>query len=150
MNAPLVLGCGTIDGRKGTDLFIQVAYRVLADFGKDSQKTDQNWNLLILFAGSGVENELHSWCEHDAKILKIADRVHFVGQRDNPVGFYKNAQVFLLTSREDPFPLVSMESIGYGLPVIAFEGATGQGILLERCGIMVPYSDIDAMAKISL
>jgi len=41
MNAPLVLGCGTIDGRKGTDLFIQVAYRVLADFGKDSQKTDQ-------------------------------------------------------------------------------------------------------------
>jgi glycosyltransferase involved in cell wall biosynthesis len=39
-----------------------------------------------------------------------------------------------------------MEAMGYGLPVVAFAGATGQGILLERCGVVVPYLDTELMA----
>jgi len=59
-------------------------------------------------------------CEHDAELLGIAKYVHFVGARDNIADFYRNSQIFLLTSREDPFPLVSMEAMGYGIPVDRF------------------------------
>jgi len=145
ISAPLVMGCGSIDGRKGVDLFIRVAHNILTEMkGEGTQLPHFIW------VGAGTGNEWHTWCIHDAKILGIARQVHFSGERNDIADFYQHSRVFLLTSREDPFPLVSMEAMAYGLPVIAFAGATGQGILLKRCGVVVPYLETDAMAQAAI
>jgi glycosyltransferase involved in cell wall biosynthesis len=143
VTAPLVMGCGTIDGRKGPDLFVQVAHKVHSSLKKQGWLAEPPH---FVWLGAGVEKEWHAWCCHDAERLGVGRHVHFPGVRNDLPDFYRHSRAFLLTSREDPFPLVTMEAMGYGLPVVAFAGATGQGILLERCGVVVPYLDTGAMA----
>ncbi|GGA04333.1 hypothetical protein CYANOKiyG1_16650 [Okeania sp. KiyG1] len=60
----------------------------------------------------------------------------------------RGSDLFLLTSREDPFPLVNMEAMYCGLPVITFLGNGGASEIFEgQRGVAVPYLDIPEMAK---
>ena len=62
--------------------------------------------------------------------------------------YFNDFDVFLMTSREDPFPLVCIEVGMLGIPIICFDGATGsQEIINQGGGVVVPYLDTDAMAK---
>ena len=56
------------------------------------------------------------------------------------------ADLLALTSREDPCPLVNMEAMESGLPVVAFDGAGGAPEVLGDAGVCVPYLDVAAMA----
>ena len=54
-----------------------------------------------------------------AEQLRIADRVVFAGQTDDPYAFYKAADLFVLPTRHDPCSLVVLEALAMGLPVIS-------------------------------
>jgi len=61
--------------------------------------------------------------------------------------FYRGADVFALTSREDPFPSVVLEALDAQIPVVGFEGAGGFNALLnEGCGAIVAKEDVQAFA----
>jgi glycosyltransferase involved in cell wall biosynthesis len=54
----------------------------------------------------------------------------------------------LLTSREDPFPLVCIETANLSKPIICFEKASGTTeIVSQGGGFIVPYLDVEAMAE---
>ena len=61
--------------------------------------------------------------------------------------YFLAADVFALTSREDPCPLVNFEAMESGLAVVAFQGAGGAPEVLGDGGVCVPYIDVDAMAR---
>jgi glycosyltransferase involved in cell wall biosynthesis/tetratricopeptide (TPR) repeat protein len=137
-DALIVLGCGTFDNRKGGDLFVSVANRTL-------QKTKKA-NVWFIWVGDAYDKRFFGWCQHDAKILGLGDRIIFAGLRSNAAPYFQAADVFALTSREDPFPLVNMEAMAYGLPVVAFEdGGGAPEALTEGRGIVVPYMDVNSM-----
>ena len=46
------------------------------------------------------------------------------------------ADVYALTSREDPFPSVVMEALDAGLPVVAFRSTTGCENLIEHTAFL--------------
>jgi len=138
-DARIVLGCGTIDLRKGVDLFVQLARRALRD--------DSTPNTWFLWIGKVCDPPLRCWLDHDVATADLRDRVRFVGPRDHSEPYFLAADVFVLTSREDPCPLVNMEAMASGLPIIAFRGAGGAPELLEGCGLVVPYVDLDAMTR---
>ncbi|MGA2700835.1 MAG: glycosyltransferase [Isosphaeraceae bacterium] len=138
-DAQLVLGCGTIELRKGVDMFVQMARIVLAD-----ESTSKLW---FLWLGKTLDTCLKCWLEHDLAKEGLHDRVRFLGPREDPRPYFKAADVFALTSREDPCPLVNMEAMASGLPVVAFKGAGGAPELLEDCGLVVPYADLEATAQ---
>ena len=53
----------------------------------------------------------------------------------------------MLTSREDPYPLVCLEAAAVAKPIVCFAGAGGMPEFVEEdCGFVVPYLDIMAMA----
>jgi glycosyltransferase involved in cell wall biosynthesis len=53
----------------------------------------------------------------------------------------------VLTSREDPYPLVCLEAAALEKPIVCFAGAGGMPEFVENdCGFVVPYLDIAAMA----
>ena len=55
--------------------------------------------------------------------------------------------MFLLPSREDPFPLVTLEAAECGLPTICFAEAGGMPDFVgEDAGFVVPFGNIEAMA----
>jgi glycosyltransferase involved in cell wall biosynthesis len=61
---------------------------------------------------------------------------------------YAAADVFALTSREDPFPSVVLEALDSGLPVVAFDGSGGsRDLLAQGGGVLVPHLDTERMAQ---
>jgi len=136
-NALIVLGCGTFDARKGGDLFVSVAKRTL-------EKAPSN--VWFIWVGDAYDQRFAGWCRHDARILGLGDRIILAGLRSNTAPYFQGADIFALTSREDPFPFVNMEAMAYGLPVLAFEGGGGAPeALREGRGIVVPYLDVNGM-----
>jgi glycosyltransferase involved in cell wall biosynthesis/glycogen synthase len=138
----IFLGCGFADLRKGLDLFIQVARLVL--------KRVPLQDVHFLWVGD-VDTVLKTWIEHDIEILKIKDRVHFLDYTSDILPIYSGSDIFLLTSREDPFPTVFMIAMDAGLPIIAFEDAGGAPEALSNgSGIVLPYLDTAAMADAAI
>jgi glycosyltransferase involved in cell wall biosynthesis len=80
--------------------------------------------------------------------LGIADRVAFLGHREDVHTLLADADLFVLPSRSEAFPNSVVEAMAAGLPVIA----SGVGGLLElvepgRTGVLVPPDDPAALAS---
>ena len=57
------------------------------------------------------------------------------------------SDVFLLPSREDPFPLVCLEAADCGVPIICFASAGGMPAFVgSGCGSVAPFEDVQEMA----
>jgi O-antigen biosynthesis protein len=134
---PVILGVGYADHRKGVDLFLEAGLR-LANRAPDARWVwVGHWDGLMQ---RQIEKRL-------ARIGGESSRFIFAGQQEDTDAFYGGADVFALTSREDPFPSVVLEALDAQLPVVAFEGAGGfVGLLNEGCGRLVPAGDCGAFA----
>ena len=139
-DAFIVGGSGQVDWRKGTDFFVMVADYVL--------KKLPNENIRFQWVGkiSALNRLVY---EEDLNKLNIKNKVDFTGLKNNPHDYFSNFDVFLMTSKEDPFPLVCIEIGMMGIPMVCFEGATGTEEVLKNVGeAVVPYLDIAAMGDI--
>jgi glycosyltransferase involved in cell wall biosynthesis len=138
----IVLGCGTIDLRKGADLYAQVACKLLTrpDARDIAAKT---W---FVWVGDLAFPTLDQWVTHDAEIGGYKGRLIFAGQRSNTAPYFAAADVFALTSREDPCPFSNLEAMESGVPVVVFQDAGGAPDVIGGAGIAVPFLDVDAMA----
>lgn len=83
-----------------------------------------------------------------AAALGIADRVAFLGHREDVAALLAAADLFVLPSRSEAFPNGAIEAMAAGLPVIA--SATG-GLLdlidSGTTGLLVPPDDPAALAE---
>jgi UDP-glucose:(heptosyl)LPS alpha-1,3-glucosyltransferase len=72
-----------------------------------------------------VGRDRSSAYERLARRLGVRDRVRFVGGTSDVLGFYREADVFVLPTKHDPCSLVVLEALACGLPVIStrFNGA---------------------------
>jgi glycosyltransferase involved in cell wall biosynthesis len=137
---PFKIGAsGFIDWRKGYEIFILVAAKI--------KKTYPDLDLVFEWVGD-VSRETAIVIDNDLKKLALQDTVFFSGKTRQPLAKFREFDILLLPSREDPFPLVCLEAGLLGKPVICFEKAGGIPELLEDGGgRVVPYLDIDAMAE---
>ena len=136
-DAPLVLGVGYVDHRKGADLFV----RTLAEMRRAGLPAEAIW------IGHADRNEMPR-VKALAEKLGIAEHVRFPGRQSDPARFYAAADLFLLTSREDPYPSVVLEAMAAELPVVMFAGVTGSEDLADRgLAVAVPAENPQAMAS---
>lgn len=133
-DAKIVLGVGLGYERKGFDLFIDAAAKICA----------QNKNVYFVWVGD-YKNHL---VEKKAKEVEICGRqLILTGFKSDTTLYYAGADIYLLTSREDPFPSVVMEAMNVGLPVIGFENAGGfRDIINDKNGKLVGFEDVEAMS----
>ncbi|MEI7740996.1 MAG: glycosyltransferase [bacterium] len=137
----LVFGCGTVDWRKGPDIFVETAELL-------SKMHVKNFHFFWL--GSILKNE-YADIESVAREKELEYRVTFLGEKQNPSEYFAAGDLFLLPSREDPFPLVCLEAARCGLPIICFEGAGGMPeFVTDDVGFVVPYGDAASMASKAL
>jgi len=134
----IVIGmCGTPEWRKGEDIFIELAKKII----------DQEIEIEFYFIWIGGDSLSLGRLTHDSVRLCIHTRCRFICSKDDPSQFYELIDIFALTSREDPFPVAMLEAASYAVPVICFEGSGGGPEFVgEDAGVSVPYLDIDAMA----
>lgn len=137
---PVVVGgCGSLIWRKGFDLFIKVADHLRVNM------PDQK----VQFLWVGGNRNSSQWLEAHYELEKLGlENVRFTGLVENPDSYYQKMDVFLMTSREDPFPLVNLEAANAGLPIICFDKSGGSVEFVdEDVGSVVPYGDSKAMAN---
>lgn len=130
----IVLAVAYGDYRKGLDLFVDVALNVL----------NSNQNVFFVWVGN-KEEELFSkvWPK-----VKFKQNIIFIPAQYDIALFYAGADLYLLTSREDPFPSVVLEAMNVGVPIVGFDGAGGfKDIITEKTGILVPYLNTKEMSK---
>ena len=136
--AVVVGACGTIVWRKGTDLFVQLAQRVIAATAKP---------VVFVWLGGPLDQVEYRNLHHDAQVLGIAERLVFPGAVSAHLPYFAQFDIFVLPSREDPFPLVMLDAASLGKPLVCFEHSGGAPEFVETdAGFVVPYLDVEAMA----
>lgn len=140
-DAAVVMGAGVIEWRKGADLFVQLATEV--------RRRTREPVRFVWVGGDLVDTE---WERIRSDIERSgSDHVHFVGVKADPVPWFAIADVFALTSREDPYPLVCLESAARGIPIVTYRNG-GMPELLEAAGPeaaagVVPHLDVGGLAE---
>jgi tetratricopeptide (TPR) repeat protein len=136
---PFVLNIASIQERKGTDLFIDTAIKVC----------DRHSTVKFIWLGKVVSGgeELYQKCQSKIKSRGLENRILFPGYVESPWEFYlRNASVFFLSSRDDPFPLSMLEAMCTGRNIVAFNtGGTPEAV--GKYGIIVDSFDIDGAAQ---
>ena len=88
-----------------------------------------------------------------ADSLQLGSRVHFLGQRTDVEQLLARAQVGVLTSNWEGFPISILEAMRAGLPVVASAIAgVGESVRDDETGYLVPRGDVavlrDRMARV--
>ncbi|ACU88254.1 glycosyltransferase family 4 protein [Desulfomicrobium baculatum] len=126
-NWPILWGCGSISHRKGADLFLHVAEALLA----------QGITGFRAFWAGHPEDDLVRGLFLDKERSPARNHVTYLGKLDAPAQLMAPGDIFLMTSREDPFPLVSLEAAERGVPTVCFPGTGGIPDFAARGGGMV-------------
>ncbi len=141
VNSFIVGGCGTIDWRKGADLYIQVARNTMKrHLAKDP--------IHFVWIGGDIKSKTWYQIQHDIKNSGLSECVHFIGSVKNAEDFFATFDVLIVSSREDPFPLICLEAARSGCPIICFENAIGSTEFIDNTkGCIVPYLNVEQMAE---
>lgn len=129
----LVIACGATNETKGTDLWLRVARAVKERLGPVCPE-------FVWIGGSEIR-----FYERLARGLGVADRVHFLGQISNPYPIMASADILTVPSRQDAFPLVVLEGMCLGVPIVAFD-VGGIADQVGDAGVLVKSGDVEGMA----
>jgi glycosyltransferase involved in cell wall biosynthesis len=99
---------------------------------------------VLVLAGDG---ELRGDIELLAQRLGVADRVRPLGYVEDMGSWYAAFDVFLLTSANEGAPVVAIEALAGGIPVVATAaGGTVNVVDDGETGLLAPIGDVGALA----
>jgi glycosyltransferase involved in cell wall biosynthesis len=92
------------------------------------------------------EGELGNELKRLSSDLKLKD-VNFLGRKDNEelLKLYKESDIFVLTSKLEGMPLVLLEAMAMGLPIIATNVGGIRNVVKANNGFLVPLDDVVAL-----
>jgi len=129
---PIIVNIASIQERKGTDLFVKTAIKVC----------EKHPTVEFIWIGDG--NAYGTW-EKDIKAAGLQNRILFPGYIHCPHILLRNASMFFLSSRDDPFPLSVIEAMCLGRTIMTFN-VGGAPEALKEYGILIPPYDTDKAA----
>ena len=134
--APLVGFVGRLAFEKGPDQFVRMAWFIR----KDSPDTH------FVMVGEGpMRDDIRSLIRE----LKLNDRVHLAGACSDMPAVYPEFDVLASTSRSEGMPLVMLEAMATGLPVVATEvGGVAEIIENGTTGWLARLNDYETIARL--
>jgi L-malate glycosyltransferase len=107
--------------------------------------TGSHRKVKLLLAGDG---QMRMQLESFTRDHGLADYVHFLGHRNDVERIYPIADLSILTSYSESFPLVLLEAARVSIPVITTDvGGVDQLIPDESYGWIIPVEDTDRLAE---
>lgn len=97
--------------------------------------------------GSGDENLLDEYMAYiNEKDIK---RIAFMGSVDNLNEIMQKATLFAMTSASECFPMVLLEAMSCGLPIISYDCPNGPRSIIKNGvdGVLTKHNDIDMFAS---
>jgi len=145
----VIYGAGTVEFRKGVDLFLQCASRVIPQF--PAGRIRFVWNGSCYDPGNLRDNGYCAVLQNQIEAARLGDSFQLLGAMKDLTPAYRSADLFFLSSRLDPLPIVAQLAMLQGLPVICFDEAGGTPEYLKKIpdaafGV-VPYLDTNEAAE---
>ncbi len=120
----VVLSLGRIHPKKGLDRLLRAWSRVEAHY--------PDWRLRIIGPSeAGHEEELRNLAGA-LRLKRVAIEGPVYG--DGKLAAYREAELFVLSSRNENFGLTVAEALAVGMPAISTKGAPWRGLESEGCG----------------
>jgi glycosyltransferase involved in cell wall biosynthesis len=139
-NAFLAGACGNSEWRKGLDIFIS-----LVNVTKNSSNSHP---IHFVWIGLKAEGEFYNQIMYDADKMGIKHLITFLEPTPKAVEIINALDVFVVSSREDPFPLVMLEAALCKKPILGFRNTGGcSEFVKNEAGILSEYLDINGMSK---
>ena len=140
----VVGGAGVINWCKGAQLWLLMASEVKARLGPEN----------VRFVWVGVPDNEEGWQFREmARKLSLTDEIEFVPFTPCPQDYFKQFDVFALTSWEESASLVAMENMLLEKPVVCFAGTGGPCEFVGDAGVVVsefsPPLMADAIADLA-
>jgi len=99
----------------------------------------------LWIVGDGPEKDS---LKFKVKSLKLDSRVKFFGWQNNLDQFYRQADIYLLTSNYEGWGMAVIEAASYGLPIIMTDvGCAGEVIINNKSGLIIPVAGRQALEK---
>jgi glycosyltransferase involved in cell wall biosynthesis len=133
----LLLAVGRLAEQKGFDLLLE-AFRRVAPMHAE-------WDLAILGDGP-MAASLRARREE----CRLTFRVHIPGRAGNVGDWYERADMYVMSSRYEGFPLSLGEAMAYGCAAVSYDCDTGPRDLIRPGldGVLVkPVGDVNALAR---
>ncbi|MBV6623981.1 MAG: glycosyltransferase family 4 protein [Rivularia sp. (in: Bacteria)] len=131
-----VVSMGRLTYQKGFDILIPAFAKVA--------KKHPDWQLIILGKG-----ELRYELEKLVEDLNLTDKVILPGVVKNPFPILKKAELFVMASRFEGFPMSHGEAMACGCPVISTDCPSGPREIIRHGvdGILVPTQEMNILAE---
>ena len=125
---PIVCAVGRLAKEKGYDRLIRI-HKNLVDDGYIHK---------LMIVGDGPEKE---------KLLEVieevaaGDSVILVGYQSNPYPYMKHSKFLVCSSYTEGLPVIAMEALSLGIPIVSSAPSVGEAFGNELCGIITDVSD---------
>ena len=126
---------GVANYRKGTDIMVDLA-RHLSGRG-----------IRFVWLGQTAATGFQYFVDRQIKYYGL-ENVHFVPeQTDEYYSYLSCADGLVLTSREDPYPLVMLEAAALGKPIVSFDSGGAKEFVTEGMGVVVESPTVPVLAQ---
>lgn len=135
LSAKTVISIGRLSYQKGFDRLINIWAKISPHF--------PDWKLLIYGDGEERNNlqRLIGQSNLEGCIL-LKNAMKNIGE------VYSNSSIYVLTSRYEGLPMVLLEAMSYGLPIVAFACPCGPlDVITEEAGCVIPNGNTDLFVK---
>jgi len=132
---PVMLSVGRLTRQKNFPLLLRALSEV-----------NQHQSVRLIILGEGEDRVALESLRDE---LRLTSKVQFMGFVDNPFPYFREADLFVLTSLWEGLPTVLIEALAAGAPVIATDcpGGTREIIEATGAGRLVPVDDLEELTR---
>ena len=130
----IILSIGRISNQKGYDMLVQAWQAV--------EKKHPDWQLHIY--GEGGDLDKLNTLKQELKIKNL----NFLGTTVDVQTKYDKASFYVMSSRYEGLPMVLIEAMSRGLPIVSFNCPSGPSEIIEdqKTGLLVENGNINALS----
>lgn len=134
-NSKNIISIGRLHKQKGYDLLLHAMVKVVLKY--------PDWKLNIYGEGKEKTNLMNLSNE-----LGIRNNINFNGFSTSVSDVLNKSAIYVMSSRYEGFPMVLLEAMACGCPIVSFNCPEGPSdILKDGGGIIVPYLDSNKLSE---
>lgn len=135
-----IVACGALYSVKGFDLLINALATLLKGTNRH----------LYILGEERYEVDYSKFLQSVIDKLGLSQHIHLLGQKVNPYPYFKQANLFVMSSRKEGYPNVVLEALTLGVPVVATNVVDWGGVIQDGVnGYIAEKNNVDSI-KVAL